>query len=269
LPAGATPQAIQQAETALQVEFPDDLRKLLLRHDGSGPYCISPYEMGGGDQTLMAVKDIVACSKLMADIGQDFEQDGKFGEQIGPIKRSYWNRGWIPFSDSGCGDNLVIDMEPPEQGTLGQVLDWCHEGGVSTFQSHSLREWLSKVVEKIRIGVYNFRAPRPGEITWNHKIIVEAVPAHLGTTLEHPAIAAAGLTIRIDDGPGAGRSIEITVQGEVEELYGCEFELLNGGEVIDSHDLSANYTEGYKRLTMTSETCLRPGAQLVITCGEM
>ena len=157
LPPGASEAAIQQAEATMGVAFPADLRTLLLRHDGSGDYCIAPYKLGGGEQYFMALDRSLYIWEGMAITGAMCDEDGEFGKQVGPIKQHYWNKRWIPFTDSRCGDSLVIDLDPPDDGTLGQVVDWWHEGGVSTFQSPSLREWLNEVVAEIKNGVYEFR----------------------------------------------------------------------------------------------------------------
>jgi len=156
LPAGASARAISQAEGVMHVEFPDDFRRLLLRHDGSGKYFISPYKIGGGEQSFLPLKNVIATWKGMVEIGTDFEKHGEFGEQTGPIKKNYWNTRWIPFTENGCGDNIFIDLDPAESGTSGQVVDWWHEGGVSTFQGSNLRDWLNEVVEQVNIGVYKF-----------------------------------------------------------------------------------------------------------------
>ena len=269
LPPGATSEAISDAEALMHVEFPDDLRKLLLRHDGCGSYYISPYKIGGGGQTFMPIKDIIATWKCMTDIGADFARDGEFGEQTGPIKRNYWNMRWIPITDNGCGDNIIIDLDPPEEGTLGQIVDWGHEGGVTTFQATSLREWLNEVVEEVRAGVCNFHSPKAGAEPWKYKIVVENVSARLGTIIEHPHITAAGLKIRIEEGPTKGRSIKITAEGDMRSLSCCEYELLNGEERLDSYSFASNYNSGVKRITMSSATNIREGATLVIKCGEV
>jgi cell wall assembly regulator SMI1 len=156
LPPGASASAISEAESILRVDFPADFRNLLLRHDGSGRCFISPYKNGGGDQTFMALKDTVGLAKGMVEIGADLEKGGEFGTQSGPIKRNYWNARWIPFAENGCGDNLFLDLDPAEDGTPGQIVDWWHEGGVSTFQAPSLREWLNDVVTEVKSGVYKF-----------------------------------------------------------------------------------------------------------------
>lgn len=156
LPPGASENAICEAEAIMQVAFPEELRKLLLRHDGSGKNSISPYKIGGGSQTFMALKDIIETWKCMIEIGADFENQGEFGKQTGPIKRNYWNKSWIPVTENGCGDNIVIDLDPPAEGTIGQAIDWWHEGGVSTIQAPSLRAWLNEIVDAVKKGVYKF-----------------------------------------------------------------------------------------------------------------
>ncbi len=156
LPAGASEAAIKKAEAAMKVQFPDDFRKLLLRHDGSGDFFVSPYKIGGGGQTFLSLKQIVDTWKFMVKIGREFDEAGEDSEQKGPIKHTYYSKLWIPFTENGCGDNIFIDLDPPEDGTLGQVVDWWHEGGVSTFQATSLKEWLNEVVEEIKAGAYQF-----------------------------------------------------------------------------------------------------------------
>lgn len=156
LPPGVSASAISEAEAEMEVKFPDDFQQLLLRHNGSGRYSISPYKTGGGHQTFMALHEVVGLWRGMVEVGIDLEGLGDFGEQSGPIKHNYWNKRWIPFTDNGCGDNLILDLDPAEQGNVGQVVDWWHEGAVSTFQSSSLREWLNEVVAEVRNRVYKF-----------------------------------------------------------------------------------------------------------------
>jgi cell wall assembly regulator SMI1 len=157
LPAAANSKAISQAEATMGVSLPGDFRRFLSRHDGSGPCFISPYKIGGGPQRFLALHEIALLCQGMTEIGADFEMQGEFGTQTGPVKRNYWNSRWIPFTDNGCGDNIFIDLDPSEGCTIGQIVDWWHEGGVSTFQAASLQEWLNEVVDKVRKGVYQFR----------------------------------------------------------------------------------------------------------------
>ena len=53
-------------------------------------------------------------------------------------------------------DNIFLDMDPAAEGSVGQIVDWWHEGGASTFQSRSLREWLNEVVAEVKSGAYKF-----------------------------------------------------------------------------------------------------------------
>src|SRR5256885_1627586 len=90
LPAGASPDAIRQAEAEMGMEFPEDLRRLLLRHDGSGDFFIYPYKLGGGVQTFLALEKIVRTWKEMVENCGDFERED--GQQAGPVKANCWNR---------------------------------------------------------------------------------------------------------------------------------------------------------------------------------
>lgn len=152
LPAGASTRALQDAELKMSVTLPADLRTSLLRHDGSGPYYFSTSSTAGGDQRFLKLSDVVGLWQGMTELGQSFENDGEFGEQVGPVKKHYWNRRWVPIAENGGGDNVFVDLDPPKDGTIGQVVDWWHEGGVSTFIAASFQVWLNQIVDEIRSG---------------------------------------------------------------------------------------------------------------------
>ena len=156
LPLGISPDLIAQAEAAMGVELPHDMQRFYSRHNGSGVFSISPYKIGGGAQRFLALGDIIELWETMVRIGTDFERDGDRGMQKGPIKDNYWNRNWIPFMDNQGGDNIFVDLDPADGGTVGQIVDWWHEGAVSTYLASSLCEWINEVVEQIRKGVYAF-----------------------------------------------------------------------------------------------------------------
>ncbi len=100
LPAGARSEAIKQAEETMGVRLPNDFRRFVARHDGSGPYFITPYKIGGGDRRFLPLKEISDLWQGMTEIGADFEKQGEFGTQTGPIKCNYWNTRWIPLTDN-------------------------------------------------------------------------------------------------------------------------------------------------------------------------
>jgi cell wall assembly regulator SMI1 len=156
LPAGASARALDRAGQQLGVALPEDFRRWLGRHDGSGPCFLQSDKLGGGEQRFLALAEIVALAQSMWEIAADFESHGEFGTQHGPIQPSYWNRRWIPLADNGCGDNIVLDLDPPSGGTPGQLVDWWHEGGVSTLLAPSLTHWLNEVVQDLRQGACRF-----------------------------------------------------------------------------------------------------------------
>lgn len=156
LPNGAKEEAIVNAERTLGFSLPEDYRQFLLRHDGSEPFFIFPYKIGGGGQGFMSLTNLLFCWEHLVQSGIELEKRGQAGEQTGPVKPHVWNRQWVPFTDNECGDHLFLDLDPAEEGAVGQVVDWWHERAQSTYQAAGLKEWLNEVVQEIRNGVYHF-----------------------------------------------------------------------------------------------------------------
>jgi cell wall assembly regulator SMI1 len=128
-----THQEIAQAESALNIQFPRDLRELLLFTAGqdyeSGR--VSPFIPGfrfadtgwqgrASYGYLIGIEEIVQRTNMKRE---EHEARAESADEAfalsGPVK--YHNR-FIDFTASFNSDNLVVDMSPDEGGQLGQVV---------------------------------------------------------------------------------------------------------------------------------------------------
>lgn len=165
LPEGASLAEIHAAETALGVEFSADLRQLFLCHDGSYPFYITPYEIGGEFHQNEDYEFLSLEPRLVGDSVLSHWKHGLYCEQAssaettheGPVKECRWNARWIPFAHNVCGHDIFIDLDPPAGGTLGQVVHYCCDFRHCTWQAASLREWFNVVATRVKAGVYSFQ----------------------------------------------------------------------------------------------------------------
>lgn len=123
----AAPEAIAAAEAAIGLPFPDELRRSLLRHDGTGHHQLLPLmwmPLGvDGISGNWAVNMEVQADVWGPDTGED---DGDPEADTGP----WWHRQWIPFAGNGCGDHLVLDQRPTSlRGRIGEA----YHDGCGTF----------------------------------------------------------------------------------------------------------------------------------------
>jgi cell wall assembly regulator SMI1 len=143
---------IDLVEEVLQAKLPLVIRKFYLRHDGSGDFTIGPINEGGC-HVFLALRQVVNRWRNLSEIGKDFElSEGDFGEQDGPIKRHHWHRRWIPVAENGGGDCIFLDLDPAIGGSRGQIIDWWHERGRSTWLASSFDEWLQGIVDAVKKG---------------------------------------------------------------------------------------------------------------------
>lgn len=144
LNAGATAEAIAQAEKDMGLTFPPELRESLLRHDGS---------VDGGWPTgeLLALERMADERKVWMDLLQDgtFDDNADHNEDSQTLQPGWWNPAWIPLDSDGGGNGAVIDMSPGPQGTIGQVIDMDHEVGPSGPKFSSLTAYLEAMLGRL------------------------------------------------------------------------------------------------------------------------
>ena len=66
----------------------------------------------------------------------------------------WWNPKWIPLTADGGGNGKMIDMDPTESGTAGQIIQMWHDDAAREKIANSLREFLQNYVQDLEAGRY-------------------------------------------------------------------------------------------------------------------
>jgi len=147
---GADEAEIAAAETALNLEFPADLRAYLALANGE------TWNSDGliGDWQLLELKFIVKEAQAMRSL----VEQGDFGDNANPatpaIKGLWWSPRWIPIVTSGSGHLICLDMDPNDTGHAGQVILFLHDDGRRPLVAHSLRAWFARLADDLECGLY-------------------------------------------------------------------------------------------------------------------
>jgi cell wall assembly regulator SMI1 len=80
-----------------------------------------------------------------------------FSEPTGPIKSSWFDRGWVPVADNGNGDHHCLDFSPEEGGEVGQVIFWWHEAGATEVVGPTFVDWFNNIGDGLASGRYEIR----------------------------------------------------------------------------------------------------------------
>jgi cell wall assembly regulator SMI1 len=149
---GAPEGAIATFEHAIGVNLPEDYKESVRLHDG-------------GDCVIPTYGDLLTLDRALEQwkMYRGWQQKGEYAvgddwipRQIkGPIKPVFWNPKRIHITDSS-GDHLTLDLDPPEGGVYGQILEHCHEVGPIGVVAGSWTEFLRHLVDDLECGKYVF-----------------------------------------------------------------------------------------------------------------
>jgi cell wall assembly regulator SMI1 len=122
LATGATPEAIQTAETSLGVALPPDVRESYVVHNGSGEIDILPSELYGLIAVpLHSLDEMVREWQMWQEWGRDGNSHPHTSPE-GPVKADRYNPRWLPLTWDGGAVNLCIDLDPAPGGVPGQLI---------------------------------------------------------------------------------------------------------------------------------------------------
>jgi cell wall assembly regulator SMI1 len=145
---GATVEALEAAERKMGVRLPEDVRESYLRHDGEQEFL--GLFLGW---TQMSLRDV---QKEWA-----FERwEERAPRSRGPVKAQSWSPRWIAMIANGAGDFLCVDLDPPEEGTAGQLILVHHDDPERIRMTRSLTSWLTRFADRLEAGDYAYAEDR-------------------------------------------------------------------------------------------------------------
>lgn len=137
---GAAKVAVNAAQREIGVVLPAGLTSSLLRHDGLGDdarpllYGTSP----------CSVSTMLSQWRFMNAL--HFDGADEFVAAANPERSiragRLWRRVWVPIA-AGDDDHLVLDLDPDEGGTFGQVFSYTRANGPERIAASSYSAWLA------------------------------------------------------------------------------------------------------------------------------
>jgi cell wall assembly regulator SMI1 len=149
---GASEAQILAAETALGVQFPEDVRRSYGLHNGQQDYTYGLCE-GREFLSLERIQQEWQVWKSLLD-GGDFE--GSSGDSEAGIRSDWWNPQWIPLTYDGAGNHDCLDLDPADGGSRGQIIAFWHDASDRTLVAPSFRTWWERYAEDLEAGLLVF-----------------------------------------------------------------------------------------------------------------
>ena len=156
---GATADAIAAAESAIGVQFPDDLKTLYRLADGSE--VDYPGQLDDG-HWFMPLAQAIELYEIMIEFADEQPVDdynfwrSQVDNQIisvkGPVKPHSFSKRWIPLTNSNGDVHRCIDLDPAPGGSPGQVIEVYPEACSHQVLADSLGDYLAKFAERLETG---------------------------------------------------------------------------------------------------------------------
>lgn len=150
---GASKAQLAEAELALGIQLPDDVRISWELHNGG--LTDSAWILTYGD--LLPIDRVVAqwntYLEWQEDDGWGLEEDMKPTNIAGAIKPIWWNPRRIAVTDNS-GNGLHLDLDPPTDGVSGQVIFLDHEVGPTVVLAKSWSAFLEQWADELEAGKY-------------------------------------------------------------------------------------------------------------------
>lgn len=146
---GATDQDIQEAETALGMTFPEEVRALYRLHNGGALIADPRYSFW----ELLCLEDIV----------DGWNSNRRFDHGLlaplqpeDQVQRRNWDLHWIPLLQKNDGTMLCLDLAPGPAGQRGQIILVFWENGERPVIVASFCELLSTFADDLEAGIYTW-----------------------------------------------------------------------------------------------------------------
>lgn len=153
LQSGASDAGIAEFETILSIKLPEDVKASYRIHNGQFAYSLDEKGLIEGREflSLERIRDEWEVWKELLD-SEQFE--GCESEPDLGIRNDWWNDKWIPITYDGAGNHDCLDLDPADDGTVGQIITMWHDSSDREMVASSLRQWLQKYADGLESGQF-------------------------------------------------------------------------------------------------------------------
>lgn len=154
---GVQPDVLAEAKSECGLELPADLEASLLRHNGSEGLSGWP-----GGELLSVQRMIESWAILSSALSSDDEfadehadedaDEVVSGAESGRVKPGWWRDGWQPIVANHGRLFLLADLDPDEQGTVGQIIGFSSDGGPTDALAPSFTAYLQSIADDLESG---------------------------------------------------------------------------------------------------------------------
>lgn len=158
---GASEEDFAKLEKVLGFALPDDFKEIYRIHDGADVEGVFV------DTFWCSIDVVMSEYQVWHDLYEagDFLEAGKdMGcEPDDGIKSDFWfNPKWIPLTGNGCGDGKMIDLDPSETGTAGQIIQMWHDDPSREVVALSLKELFEQFAQDLENDEYAIHSAYDG-----------------------------------------------------------------------------------------------------------
>lgn len=146
---GASDRALAEAGERLEDAWPSQLEASLRTHDGWAAFVVH------GSWRLLSAAEIADTWRRIRDIG--FGDDPALpaeGTPEGPVDPVFWSDDWLPIAEGAQGRFACLDLAPPEEGDVGQVVEFWHQDPARPVRASSYADWFGEFADELVSGGY-------------------------------------------------------------------------------------------------------------------
>ncbi len=154
---GASLEEIETIQNILNIKLPDDYIASCMIHNGQNQE--SPSLTCWGTLLSLGVISDSSFTTLCAEwtmlkgVYDEYGINESEGDRLDNlVKNFWWIPKWIPITSNGGGDGLCLDLDPGENGTQGQVIEFIHDSGSRKVEAPSFRSWFEQLVNGVEEG---------------------------------------------------------------------------------------------------------------------
>jgi cell wall assembly regulator SMI1 len=114
---------IHDLQSSLKARLPDDFIACLQIHNGQKGEAEPLFDQNA----FLPIRRMLMSWSTWSELLGDGDFDGRAARPNGAVKPVWWSPGWVPFASNGGGDHLCLDLDPPAQGQMGQVIRVFHD----------------------------------------------------------------------------------------------------------------------------------------------